>query len=290
MEKKKLSTEVVWREARDLVWQHRRRLALGFGLMVVNRAAGFALPMMSGTLIDKVLPQRDTHLLGLLALAAILATTVQAASSFGLSQILGVAAQRAITDMRRDVQSHLLRLPIRAFDATQTGQLVSRVMNDAEGIRNLVGTGLVQMAGGVMTAAGAFAALMWLNWRLTSVTVILLAGFGGGMAYAFSKLRPIFRERSKINAEVTGRLVESISGIRVVKAYTAERRERLAFTRGVNRLFRNVAATMTGISATTALSTVVVGVIGTLLIVIGGHDILAGRMTIGNLIRYIFLT
>ena len=288
--KQKVTKEVVWREARELIWVHRRRLGIGFALMVVNRAAGFVLPWTSKQLIDKVLPTHDNSLLWPLAAAAGVATLIQAASSFGISQILGVAAQRAITEMRRAVQAHLVRLPIRAFDATQTGQLVSRVMSDAEGIRNLVGTGLVQLVGGVMTAIVAFAWLMILNWRLTSVTAVLLLLFGGGMAYAFTKLRPIFRERGRLNAEVTGRLVESISGIRVVKAYTAERRERFAFTKGANRMFRNVAATMTGISATTALSTVVVGIIGTLLIVVGGGDIIAGRMSNGDLFLYVLLT
>lgn len=288
--KKKVSGEVVWREARELLWFHRRRLAIGFVLMLINRAAGFVLPWSSKELIDVVLPSGNRSLLWPLAAAVGAATVVQAASSFGVSQILGVAAQRAITEMRRAVQSHLVRLPIRTFDATQTGQLVSRVMSDAEGIRNLVGTGLVQLVGGAVTAAVAFTWLMLLNWRLTSVTAVLLVVFGGGMAYAFTRLRPIFRERGKLNAEVTGRLVESISGIRVVKAYTAERREQHAFAKGANKLFRNVAATMTGVSATTALSTVIVGIIGTLLIVVGGQDILAGRMSSGDLFQYVFLT
>ncbi len=288
--KEKVPRQVVWREARELVWAHRRRLGVGFALMLVNRAVGFVLPWSSKQLIDTVLPTRDPSLLWPLALAVGAATLIQAASSFGISQILGVAAQRAITEMRRAVQSHLVRLPIRTFDATQTGQLVSRVMSDAEGIRNLVGTGLVQLVGGFITASVAFTWLMVLNWRLTAVTAVLLVAFGGGMAYAFTRLRPIFRERGKLNAEVTGRLVESISGIRVVKAYTAERRERHAFTKGANKLFRNVAATMTGVSATTALSTVIVGIIGTLLILIGGGDIIAGRMSNGELFLYVFLT
>lgn len=288
--KLKVSSDVVWREARELVWQHRHRLALGFLLMVFNRAAGLVLPYSPKVLLDTIVPTRDTGMLVTLALIAGAATIVQAATSFGLSQILGVAAQRAITEMRRAVHSHLMRLPISTFDATQTGQLVSRVMSDAEGIRNLVGSGLVQLVGGVLTATVAFAVLLWLNWRLTAVTLVLLLGFGAGMAYAFNRLRPIFRERGKLNAEVTGRLVESISGIRVVKAYTAERRERFAFTKGANKLFRNVAATMTGVSTTTALSTVVVGVIGTLLIVVGGRDLIAGRMSTGDLLTYILFT
>ncbi|MGH7594372.1 MAG: ABC transporter ATP-binding protein [Gemmatimonadales bacterium] len=293
--KPKISREVVWREARDLIWLHRSRLGIGFGLLLLNRASGLVLPLSTKQLIDKVLPSKllpsgDPHLLGALAMAVGAATMVQAATSFGLSQILGVAAQRAITEMRREVQSHLIRLPVRTFDATQTGQLVSRVMSDAEGIRNLIGTGLVQLVGGAITATAALAYLFWLNWRLTAVILVLLAVFAAGMAYAFTRLRPIFRIRGQLNAEVTGRLVESISGIRVVKAYAAERREKLVFTKGVNNLLRNVAASMTGVSATTALSTVVVGVIGTLLILVGGHDVFSGRMTLGGVVTYAVFT
>ncbi len=288
--KRKVTAEMAWREARELVWQHRRRLALGFGLMLINRAAGLVLPGSSKFLIDTVLPNGDLRMLTLLAVAAAGATVVQASTSFALSQILGVAAQRAITEMRRTVQSHLMRLSIRTFDATQTGILVSRVMSDAEGIRNLVGTGLVQLVGGLVTAVVGLGVLVYLNWHLTLVTVTLLFLFAGGMAIAFSRLRPIFRERGRLNAEVTGRLVESISGIRVVKAYTAERRERLEFTRGVHRLLRNIAASMTGVSATAALSTVVVGTIGTLLIIVGGRAIIGGTMTLGDFVTYIFFT
>lgn len=288
--KSKVSREVVWREARELIWHHRSRLFTGFGLMLVNRAAGLVLPASSKVLIDTIIPSGDVGRLGLLAAAVGAATVVQAGTSFALSQLLGVAAQRAITEMRRSVQAHLMRLPIRTFDATQTGQLVSRVMTDAEGIRNLVGSGLVQLAGGLLTAVVGFGVLLWLNWKLTTVTLVLLGLFGGGMALAFARLRPIFRERGKLNAEVTGRLVESISGIRVVKAYTAERRERLAFSRGAHKLLRNVAQTMTGVSATAAGSTLVVGAIGTLMILVGGRDIVAGQMTLGDFVMYIFFT
>ena len=141
-----------------------------------------------------------------IALATAGATLVQAVTSFALSQILGVAAQRAITDMRKRVQAHVMRLPVRYFDSTKTGVLVSRIMSDAEGIRNLVGTGLVQLVGGFVTAAMGLGVLLWLNWHLTVITILVLAIFGGGMAYAFNTLRPLFRERGKINAEVTGRL------------------------------------------------------------------------------------
>ncbi len=288
--KPKLDRRVVWREARDLLWRHRPRLIIGFVLMLISRATSLVLPASSKVIFDRVLPHRDMHLLMLVGLAVLAATVVQAAASFGLSQLLGVSAQRAITEMRRDVQAHLIRLPVRTFDSTQTGQLVSRVMTDAEGIRNLIGTGLVQMVGGVFTAIVALVVLFWLDWRMTAVTVVLLALFATGMTYAFSKLRPLFRMRGQINAEVTGRLVESISGIRVVKAYAAERREKLDFTRGVNRLLRNVAASMTGVSAAGSLSTIAVGLVGAVVILMGGRDLIAGRLTTGDLIMYIFFT
>ena len=288
--KKKVTSDVVWREARELVWFHRKRLAVGLILMLVSRASSFVLPYSTRLVIDKVLPAKDFTLLRTIAIVVGLSTVVQAITSFGLSQILGVAAQKAITEMRRVVQAHLIRLPVRMFDSTQTGQLVSRVMNDAEGIRNLVGTGLVQLVGGILTAIVAFGVLISINWRLTAYTLVLLGIFAFGMAYAFARLRPIFRARGQLNAEVTGKLVESISGIRVVKAYAAERREKLGFTRGANKLFRNVAATMTGISGVTAGSTVIVGLIGTLIIVVGGRDILAGRMTVGQLFQYVAFT
>ena len=167
-----------------------------------------------------------------LAFAAGAATLVQAVSSFALSQVLGVAAQRAITDMRRRVEAHVARLPINYFDSTQSGVLISRIMTDAEGIRNLVGTGLVQLTGSVVTALFALAYLFYLNWYLTCITIVALAAFGGAMALAFKRLRPLFRERGKINAEVTGRLNETLGGIRIVKTYTAEKREELVFTEG----------------------------------------------------------
>jgi subfamily B ATP-binding cassette protein MsbA len=191
--------------------------------------------------------------------------------------------------MRKRVQARVMRLPVRYFDSTQTGVLVSRIMSDAEGIRNLVGTGLVQLVGGLLTAVMCLGILFWLNWHLTTITILVLAAFGGGMAYAFRTLRPLFRERGKINAEVTGRLTEALGGIRVVKSYTAEKREEIVFTKGAHRLFRNIAKSMTGVSATTAGSTVIVGIIGVLMIWLGGGAILAGEMTLGDLIMYMIL-
>ena len=286
--RKPLSLPIVWREARDLVWLHRRRLSLGLLLMLVNRLSGLVLPATSKYLIDDVMGKHRVDLLVTLAVAAGGATVVQAVTSFALSQVLGVAAQRAITDMRRDVQAHVLRLPVNYFDSTKTGVLISRIMTDAEGIRNLVGNGLVQLIGGLVTASIALGVLFYLNWRLTTITLVILLTFGGGMAVAFKRLRPLFRERSKINAEVTGRLAESLGGIRIVKAYIAEKREEIVFTKGAHRLFRNVAQSITGVSAITAFSTVIVGAIGVLMIVMGGRSILSGEMTLGDFVMYLF--
>ena len=288
--KKKGITPSAWREARELIWAHRYRLVLGMVLMIINRLAGLVLPASSKFLIDDVIIKQRGELLVPLALAAGGATLVQALGSFALSQVLGVAAQRAITDMRKNVQEHVERLPIRYFDSTQTGVLISRIMSDAEGIRNLVGTGLVQLVGGLVTAAIALGVLFYINWGLTSITLFALAAFGGCMALAFKKLRPLFRERGKINAEVTGRLTESLGGIRIVKAYAAEKREELVFARGAHRLFRNVARSMTAVSAVTAFSTVIVGLIGVILILVGGRAILSGQMTLGDFFMYIFFT
>ncbi len=287
--KKKIRWSAAWSEARDLIWARRGRLLLGLVLMLISRLSGMVLPYLSKYLIDD-LTQGRVERLSTLAWIVGGATLVQALTSFALSQVLGVAAQRAITDMRRRVEEHVMRLPVSYFDKNQTGQLISRVMNDAEGIRNLVGTGLAQLTGSIVTAVIALAYLFWVNWLLTSVTLAVLAAFGGALAFAFKRLRPLFRERGKIMADVTGRLNEALGGIRVVKTYTAERREDLVFTRGVHKFFRNVAQSMTGVSATTAFSSVVIGAMGVVIITIGGNAIAAGTMTLGDLISYIFFT
>ena len=285
-EKKKVFSPGAWQEARALVYAHRSRLALGLGLLLVNRIAGLVLPSSSKWVIDKIINQHHPELLLPLALLAGAATLVQAATGFALSQILGVAAQRAITDMRRTVQAYVLRLPISYFDSTKSGILISRIMTDAEGIRNLVGTGLVQLIGGLVTATVALGVLFYLNWRLTAIAILILGCFGGGMAYAFAKLRPLFRERGKLNAEVTGRLGETLGGIRIVKAYRAERGERLVFARGAHTLFRNIATTMTGVSGVGSFATIIIGAIGILMILEGGHAILSGAMTLGEFFMY----
>ena len=286
----KAFTAGAWEEARALVWLHRRRLGLGLVLMLVNRAAGLVLPLTSKFLMDDVVGRQQWHLLSTLALAAGAATIVESSTSFTLSQVLGVAAQRAITDMRKQVEAHVMRLPIRYFDSTKSGVLISRIMTDADGIRNLVGTGLVQLTGSIVTAVVALGILLYLNWRLTAMTILVLGVFGAGMATAFARLRPLFRERGQINAEVTGRLAESLGGARIVKAYTAEKREELVFAKGAHRLFRNVARSLTGVSAVTAFSTLVLGIIGIVMILVGGSSIQAGRMTVGDFVAYLMFT
>jgi subfamily B ATP-binding cassette protein MsbA len=289
-EKKKIRWSQAWGEARRLISEHRARLALGLGLMLISRLAGLVLPICSKYLIDDVIGKQRHDLLPLLALAAGAATLIDAGTSFALSQVLGVAAQRAITDMRRSIEAHVVRLPVQYFDSTQTGVLISRIMNDAEGIRNLVGTGLVQLSGSIVTGILALGVLFYLNWKLTLATLVVLASFGGILAWAFKTLRPLFRERGQINAEVTGRLAESMGGIRIVKSYTAEKREQIVFTHGVHRLLRNVAKSVTGVSATGSASSVIVGVIGVIVMLIGGRAILAGNMTLGELVMYTFFT
>ena len=289
-EKRKIRPADAWREARALIWDRRWRLAAGLGLMLISRLSSLVLPATSKYLIDEVLGKGRHELLTTLALAAGAATLVQAISSFSLSQILGVTAQRSITEMRKNVQRHVSRLPVTYFDSTKSGILISRIMTDAEGIRNLVGTGLVQLTGGIVTATIALAVLFVLNWRLTLITIVTLAVFGVVMSIAFKRVRPLFRERGEINAQVTGRLAESLGGIRVVKAYTAEKREERIFAEGVHKLLRNVAKTITSVSAVTAISTVIFGIVGVLMLVIGGRSIIAGTMTLGDFVMYIFFT
>ncbi len=286
--KKKIDAQRAWRETRDLMARHKRSLAIGFSLMIVNRLAGLVLPASSKFLIDDVIGKHRADMLLPLALAALGATVIQALTGFALSQVVSIAAQRAITEMRKAVQMHVLRLPIAYFDSTKTGVLISRIMTDAEGVRNLVGTGIIQLVGGFLTATIALGVLFWLNWKLTALTLFVIIAFGAMMAIAFKRLRPIFRERSVINAEVTGRLAETIGGIRIVKVYTAERREQLTFARGAHRLFRNVARTITGTSAVGSGVMVITGAIGVLMILVGGRDVLNGRMTLGDMMMYVF--
>lgn len=289
-EKRKIQFGNAWREAKQLIWARRGRLGLGLGLMVISRLAGLVLPATPKFLIDEVIGEGRGELLPVLAFAVGVATIVQAITSFLVSQVLGVAAQASITEMRRRVQEHVQRLPTSFFDSTKSGILISRIMSDAEGIRNLVGTGLVQLVGGVFTAILALGVLFWLNWKLTLVTLGVLVVFGAVMAFAFKRLRPVFRERGELNAQVTGRLAEALGGVRIVKVYTAEKREERVFTGGVHKLLRNVAKTITAINGVSAMTTVLFGGVSILMLVVGGRAILAGTMTLGDFMTYIFFT
>jgi ABC-type multidrug transport system fused ATPase/permease subunit len=289
-EPKKGFSKGAWEEARALIWKHRKRLAFGLVLMLINRLSGLVLPTTTKYLMDDVIGQGHWDLLPTLAMAAGAATVVDAVTAFTNSQVLGVAAQRAITEMRKDVEAHVMRLPISYFDSTKSGILISRIMSDAEGIRNLVGTGLVQLTGSLVTATIAMCVLLYLNWKLTLVTIVILGAFGGGMATAFKRLRPLFRERGQINGEVTGRLAETLGGVRIVKSYTAEKREELVFAKGAHRLFRNVAKSLTGVSQVTAFSSIVIGATGVAMMLVGGNSIRNGTMTVGDLVMYLSFT
>jgi ABC-type multidrug transport system fused ATPase/permease subunit len=289
MEKPKLKLKSVRAEAWTLIRAHRRTLAIGMGLMVVSRLTAFVLPAATKFFIDEVVTAGRAELLLPLAAAALAATVVQAGASFALARVVSIAAQRAIADMRVSIQRHILRLPTSYFDSTKSGVLISRIMTDPEGIRNLVGTGIIQLVGGIFTAVLALAFLLWINVALTIGTVVLLLAFAAIMAIAFKRLRPIFRKRNEINADVTGRLGETLGGVRLVKVYVAEDREQHVFQEGVLRLFQNIASTITGTSLVASLSTVIVGGVSLLIMVVGGRAVLAGGMTLGDLILYTIL-
>ena len=282
----KINYNRAWAEARELIRRHRRSLSIGLAIMLVNRGAGLVIPASSKFFLDDVIGKHRADLLVPLAFGAAAAVIIQAITTYALSQIVSIAAQRAISDMREDVQSHVLHLPVSYFDSTKTGMLISRIMTDAEGVRNLVGTGLIQLTGGILTAVVGLGVLFYLNWRLTAITIFVLLAFGGMMALAFARLRPLFRDRGRINAEVTGRLAETLGGVRIVKVYVTEAREERVFAEGIERLFVNVARTITGGSLVAAGATLIVGAIGVIMIIVGGHAILAGTMTPGGFLMY----
>ena len=289
-QKSELSWTVAWEESKALLWARRGRLSLGFGLLLISRLAGMVLPASTKILIDEVIGNQRADLLVWIALAAGVATLIQAGTSFALTVILGVAGQRAITDLRRQVQAHMGRLPVTYFEDNKTGELISRIINDTQGIRNLVGTGFVQLLGGMITAIIALGVLLWLNWRLTLLTMILIGIFGAVLVVGFSRLRPIFRERGKLMADLSGRLTESINGVRVVKAYTAEKREERTFARAAHKLLRNIAKSMVGVSAIGSLSSLLFGLVGITMSIAGAHEVLAGRMTVGDIFMFVVFT
>jgi ABC-type multidrug transport system fused ATPase/permease subunit len=280
---------VLWPELVALVRPRRGALAAGLALIAVNRVCGLVLPASTKFLIDDVVGQRRAELLAPLVGVVVAATIVQGITSFGLTQILSKAAQRLIAELRRDVQAHVGRLPVAYYDANKTGALVSRIMNDVEGVRNLVGTGLVELIGGLLTAAIALVLMLRISPGMTAVTLSSLLVFGLVLYRSFGTLRPIFRERGKISAEVVGRLTESLGGVRVVKGYRAEDREAAAFAGGVGRLLANVLKTLTSLSVLTLSSTVLMGVVGSAVMYVGARQILAGTLTLGGFFTYTML-
>ena len=275
----------VWK----LMRPRRKLLALGFVLMVINKVAGFVLPYSSKFLIDNVVGKHQAGLLRPLVLSVLFATLIQGATSFSLTQLLSKAAQRLIADLRQQVQAHVSRLPIAFYDANKTGALVSRIMSDVEGVRNLLGTGLVDFVGGLVAAGIALALLLRISAPLTLIAVGSLGCFALALNRAFATIRPIFRERGKINAEVTGRLTESLGGVRVIKGYHAEKREESIFASGVRRLLDNVMRTLTATSLMGLSASVLLGVVGAATMYIGGRQMMAHTLTPGSYFSYNFL-
>jgi ABC-type multidrug transport system fused ATPase/permease subunit len=271
-----------------LIHPRRGLLLLGFALMAVNRVAGLILPGSTKYLVDDVIGKRQVKLLVPIVLAVIGATIVQGLTSFTLTQLLSKSAQRMITDLRKQVQAHIGRLPISFYDANKTGVLVSRIMSDVEGVRNLIGTGLVEFAGGLLTAVLALIYLLHISVVMTLVAFSVLVVFGFALNKAFSTIRPIFRARPKINAEVTGRLTESLGGVRVVKGYHAEEREEKVFGGGVQRLLDNVLRTLTATSLMSLSASALMGIVSAVVMFLGARQILAGTMTLGTFFTYIF--
>src|SRR5437899_645786 len=278
-----------WKSLPDvwaLIKPRRGLLAAGFVLMAINRVAGLVLPVSTKYFVDNVVLHRQVQLLTPIVLGVLGATIVQGLTSFSLTQLLSKSAQKMITDLRRRVQAHIGRLPVSYYDANKTGALVSRIMSDVEGVRNLVGTGLVEFVGGLMTAGIGVVYVLHTSVEMTVVAFSILLVFGFGISRAFKTIRPIFRARPKITAEVTGRLTESLGGVRVGKGYHAEAREEKIFASGVQRLLDNVLKTLTATSLMGMSATVLLGLVSAVIMYFGSWEILSGTMTRGTLIAY----
>jgi ABC-type multidrug transport system fused ATPase/permease subunit len=273
-------------EVWELIRPRRGLLAVGFVLMVINRVSGLVLPYSTKYLIDSVIIKHQNSLLKPLVFAVLLATAIQGVTSFSLTQLLSKAAQRLIAELRQKVQGHIGRLPLSFHDSTKSGALVSRIMSDVEGIRNLIGTGLVDLIGGLLTALIAMVVLFRISALMTILAIAFLSGFAFSLKKAFGTIRPIFRERGKINAEVTGRLAESLGGVRVVKGYHAEEREEKVFSTGVLRLLNNVIRSLTATSVMSLSASLLLGVVGAVIMFVGARQIAAGTLTIGGFFTY----
>lgn len=284
--KPKLTSASLRNAFREIIWPRRKLVALGLFLIVLNRASGLVLPASTKYLVDDVIGAGKAENLMPIIAGLIAAVGMQAGTSFALTRLLSVEAQLLIAEMRSQVQRHVLKLPIRTFEETKSGELVSRIMSDVEGVRNLIGTGLVQLVGGTLTALFALFFLLRINALMTVFAMVPLALFSIVSIRAFKKLRPAFRERGKINAEVTGRLTEALGGIRIIKGFHALEREGDVFRSGVMRIFENVKATLTTSAGVTSLGTFFVGSASVVILGYGGHEILEGRMSIGELFAF----
>ncbi len=274
---------VIWPDIREMIKPRRKILAAGFLLMLINRLCGLVLPGSTKFLIDNVVGKHQFQFLTPIVLAVLAATIVQGVTSFSLTQLVSKAAQRLIAELRQKVQQHVGILPVAYYDSNKTGTLVSRIMSDVEGVRNLLGTGLIDFTGGVLTALLSLVVLFRISILMTGIALAVMIAFGLVLRKAFATIRPIFRERGKINAEVTGRLTESLGGVRVVKGYHAEEREAKVFTGGVTRLLDNVLKSLTAMSLMSMSATVLMGIVGAVVMFIGAKEISAGMMTLGDL-------
>lgn len=273
--------------ARTIVWSQRRRLLLGLGLLALDRVAGLALPLAPKVLLDEVVGKHRVGLLPGIAAVVVAAALVQAAASFGLARILGLSAERVVLGWRRRIMAHVVRLPAEALDRMQTGTLLSRVMDDAAAMQNLVGAQLARWASNLVTALVALVALFWIDARMTLVALVVVAIPGLALDLAHRRLRPLFRSRGELRGEVAGRLAQTLAGWRVVKAYGAERREELVFTRGLHRLFRVVARTTDRRSALNGIAALTSAGVIAVVVVLGGRAILDGRLTLGDFASYV---
>jgi len=278
----------LWPDIRAMMRPRRRVLAIGFLLMFVNKICSLVLPGSTKFLIDNVINKHQTQWLMPLVLAVVAATVIQGATSFGMTQLVSKAGQKLIAELRRKVQAHVGHLPVAYYDANKTGVLVSRIMTDVEGIRNLLGTGLIEFIGGVLMAVMVLAVLLYISTLLTVLALVIMIAFLLVLRRAFTTIRPIFRERGKINAEVTGRLTESLGGVRVVKGYHAEAREEDVFSKGVQRLLDNVLKSLTATSFMSLSATVLMGIVGALIMFVGAHQMTATppTMTLGGFMSY----
>jgi ABC-type multidrug transport system fused ATPase/permease subunit len=269
-----------------IIWPRRKHLFLGLFLIIISRLSGLVLPGASKYLVDNVIPSNDLNLLKWLIIAVVVAIVIQSLTSYALTQILSVEAQNLIAKLRSKVQSHIIKLPIRFFDNAKTGELVSRIMSDVEGVRNLVGTGFAQMIGGVITSVISLVLLISISPLMTLYVLVPVAIFGLVSLKAFGRIRPIFRERGKINAQVTGRLTETLGGIRVIKGFIAEAQEIKTFQQGVDELFQNVKASLTATSFVTSAGTLLLGLASAGIMGIGGWMIMEGDITFGDFLAF----